>query len=82
MTISSTDRIVLAANPTGIVTLDPTGDNIRWRYAAPAGCRFLDAAVGSAGVAVLQRCAGATLAQVRLFDGFEGTAALEPRHPG
>ena len=72
VTISSTDRIVLAANPTGIVTLDPTGDNIRWRYAAPAGCRFLDAAAGSAGVAVLQRCAGATLAQVRLFDGFEG----------
>jgi outer membrane protein assembly factor BamB len=72
VTLSSTDRIVLAANPTGIVTLDPTGDNIRWRHAAPAGCRFLGAAAGSAGVAVLQRCAGATLAQVRLFDGFAG----------
>ena len=72
VTLSSTDRIVLAANPTGIVTLDPTGDNIRWREAAPAGCRFLDATVGSAGVAVLQRCARATVAQVRLFDGFNG----------
>lgn len=72
VTISSTDRIVLAANPSGIVTLDPTGNNIRWRSAAPAGCRFLGAAAGSAGVAVLQRCAGATLAQVRLFDGFNG----------
>jgi outer membrane protein assembly factor BamB len=74
VTISSTDRIVLAANPTGIVTLDPTGDNIRWREAPPAGCRFLDAVAGSSGVAVLQRCAGATLGQVRLFDGFNGDA--------
>jgi outer membrane protein assembly factor BamB len=73
-TLTSTDRIVLASNPSGVVTLDPTGDNIRWRYAAPAGCRFLGSAVGSAGVAVLQRCAGATVAQVRLFDGFDGTA--------
>ena len=89
VTLSSTDRIVLAANPTGIVTLDPTGDNIRWREAAPAGCRFLDATVGSAGVAVLQRCARATVAQVRLFDGFNGkvhwsrdvplTGGAEPR---
>ena len=88
-TLSSTDRIVLASNPTGIVTLDPTGDNIRWRYAAPAGCRFLDAAAGSAGVAVLQRCAGATVGQLRLFDGFTGephwsrdvplTGGAEPR---
>ena len=35
-TLSSTDRIVLASSPTGIVTLDPTGDNIRWRSEAPA----------------------------------------------
>jgi outer membrane protein assembly factor BamB len=73
VTLSSTDRIVLAANPTGIVTLDPTGDNIRWRSEAPVGCRFLGAAAGSAGVAVLQTCAGATVAQVRLFDGFDGS---------
>jgi len=74
VTLSLTDRIVLAANPTGMVTLDPTGDNIRWRAAAPLGCRFLGAAAGSAGVAVLQRCAEATVAQVRLFDGFDGSA--------
>ena len=73
-TLTSTDRIVLASDPTGIVTLDPTGDNIRWRYAAPAGCRFVSAAVGSSGVAVLRRCAGASVAQVRLFDGFSGDA--------
>jgi outer membrane protein assembly factor BamB len=74
VTLTSTDGIVLAANPTGIVTLDPTGDNIRWRSVAPAGCRFLGAAAGSSGVAVLQRCSGATVAQVRLFDGFDGSA--------
>jgi outer membrane protein assembly factor BamB len=55
------------------VTLDPTGDNIRWRYAAPAGCRFLGTAVGSAGVAVLQSCRGAQIATLRLLDGFSGS---------
>ena len=72
-TLTSTDQIVLASSPTGIVTLDPTGDNIRWRSAAPAGCRFLGTAAGSSGVAVLQRCAGAEVAQLRLFDGFNGS---------
>jgi outer membrane protein assembly factor BamB len=72
-TLDSTDRIVLATSPTGIVTLDPTGDNIRWRYSPPEGCRLLGADAGSAGVAVLQRCAGSAAAQLRLFDGFEGS---------
>ena len=70
--IDSTDRIVLATSPTGLVTLDPTGNNIRWRYAPPDGCRIAGADVGSAGVAVLQRCTGATDLQLRLFDGFQG----------
>jgi len=72
-TLISTDRIVVATSPTGLVTLDPTGDNIRWRYAAPSGCRLLQTTVGSAGVAVLQSCRQARIAQVRLFDGFSGT---------
>jgi hypothetical protein len=55
------------------VTVDPTGDNVRWRAAAPAGCRFLSTAAGSSGVAVLQRCADAQVAQLRLFDGFTGS---------
>ena len=70
-TLLSTDRIVMATSSTGIVTIDPTGDNIRWRYAAPPGCR-LQSAVGSAGVAVLQTCDRALMAQLRLFDGFSG----------
>jgi hypothetical protein len=70
----STDRIVVATSPTGFVTLDPTGDNIRWRYSAPSGCRLLQTEVGSAGVAVLQSCNHAPVAQVRLFDGFSGAA--------
>jgi outer membrane protein assembly factor BamB len=69
--LDSTDRIVLATSPTGLVTLDPTGNNIRWRYAPPAGCRLLGADVGSAGVAVLQRCSPSVV-QLRLLDGFEG----------
>jgi outer membrane protein assembly factor BamB len=70
--LDSTAAIVLASNPTGLLTLDPTGDNIRWRYAAPEGCRLIDADAGSTGVAVVQRC-GSDL-QVRLLDGFAGTA--------
>jgi outer membrane protein assembly factor BamB len=70
--LDSTDRIVLATSPTGLVTLDPTGDNIRWRYAPPAGCELLQADVGSAGVAVLQRCSPSVV-QLRLLDGFDGS---------
>jgi outer membrane protein assembly factor BamB len=72
-TLDSTDRIVLASSPTGVVTLDPTGDNIRWRYAPPDGCRLLGSDVGSAGVAVLERCSGSAAVQLRLLDGFEGS---------
>jgi outer membrane protein assembly factor BamB len=71
-TLDSTDQIVLAASSTGVVTLDPTGSNIRWRYAPPEQCELLDAEVGSAGVAVLQHCNGAADVRLRLFDGFEG----------
>ncbi len=73
-TLDSTDRIVLATSPTGLVTLDPTGNTLRWRYAPPDGCRLLGTEVGSAGVAVLQRCSGSVDPQLRLLDGFEGNA--------
>jgi outer membrane protein assembly factor BamB len=71
-TLDSTDRIVLASSPTGVVTLDPTGDSIRWRYAPPEGCRLIGSDVGDAGVAVLQRCPGTAAVQLRLLGGFEG----------
>ncbi|MGY1641301.1 PQQ-binding-like beta-propeller repeat protein [Geodermatophilus sp. SYSU D00703] len=74
MVLRSTDGIVLAASPTGVVTLDPVGDNIRWREAATPGCRLLGADVGEAGVVVLQRCAETAALQLRLFDGYDGTA--------
>jgi outer membrane protein assembly factor BamB len=70
--LTSTERIVLATSPTGLVTLDPLGSNIRWRYAPPAGCSITGAEAGSAGVAVLQRCDGADALQLRLLDGFAG----------
>ncbi|MCZ2859613.1 outer membrane protein assembly factor BamB family protein [Blastococcus sp. VKM Ac-2987] len=72
MSLSSTDRIVLAHAPTGIVTLDPTGNNIRWRYAPPSGCELLGSAAGDAGVAVLERCAESAALRLRLLDGFDG----------
>ncbi|MGY2084984.1 outer membrane protein assembly factor BamB family protein [Blastococcus sp. SYSU DS0539] len=72
MTLSSTDRIVLAHSPTGIVTLDPTGNNIRWRHAPPSGCELLGSDAGDAGVAVLERCGGSRTLQLRLLDGFDG----------
>ena len=69
--LSSTEGIVLATSPTGVLTLDPVGDSIRWRAAPDEGCTVEDADVGGAGVAVLQRCADTT--QVRLLDGYDGT---------
>jgi hypothetical protein len=74
VTLSSTAGIVLAASPTGVVTLDPVGDNTRWRQPAGEGCRIVGADVGEAGVVVLQRCAGTAALQLRLFDGYEGSA--------
>ena len=69
--LSGTEGIVLAAGPTGVLTLDPVGDSIRWRAAPDEDCTVEDADVGGAGVAVLQRCADTT--QVRLLDGYDGT---------
>ncbi|SET59968.1 PQQ-binding-like beta-propeller repeat protein [Geodermatophilus poikilotrophus] len=69
--LSSTEGIVLATSPTGVLTLDPVGDSIRWRAAPDEGCTFADGDVGGAGVAVLQTCGGSV--QVRLLDGYDGT---------
>ncbi|TFV66340.1 UNVERIFIED_ORG: hypothetical protein E4P37_06485 [Bacillus sp. AZ43] len=71
--LDSTTAIVLASNPGGVVTLDPVNDNVRWRSAAPSGCRLLGADTGSTGVVVLQRCGGDGPVQVRLLDGFAGS---------
>ncbi len=69
--LTSTDGIVLATSPTGVLTLDPVGDSIRWRADPEEGCTFADGDVGGAGVAVLEDCAGST--RVRLLDGHDGT---------
>jgi outer membrane protein assembly factor BamB len=69
--LSSTEGIVLATSPTGVLTLDPVGDSIRWRAAPDEGCTFADGDVGDAGVAVLQTCGGSV--QLRLLDGYDGT---------
>lgn len=70
--LSSTDRIVLATSPTGLATVDPLGNNIRWHHAVDTGCRIADAAAGTTGVALLQRCADGTW-QTQLLDGFDGS---------
>ncbi|SDO16880.1 PQQ-like domain-containing protein [Klenkia soli] len=71
-TLSSTDRIVLASSPTGLATVDPVGNNVRWHHAAPAGCRLTSAEAGSTGVAAVQECRDGS-SQVVLLDGFDGT---------
>jgi outer membrane protein assembly factor BamB len=71
-TIEATDSIVLAVSRSGLVTLDPVNDNIRWRYQPPERCRILDAEAGTAGVALLQRCSGSPAVQLRILDGFSG----------
>jgi outer membrane protein assembly factor BamB len=70
--LASTDQILLASSPTGVVTIDPTGNNTRWRYAPDDGCRFAGSDVGSSGVVVLERCSGSDALQVKLLDGFGG----------
>ena len=79
--ISSTASIVLAGSPTGVVTFDPRGNNIRWRAGPAEGCRWLGAVAGSAGVAVLERCADDDV-RLRLYDGFEGTERWTVDVPG
>ncbi len=79
--IGSTTSIVLASSPTGVVTFDPRGNNIRWRAAPPEGCRWSGAVAGSAGVAVLERCSDDAV-RVRLYDGFEGTEVWTADLPG
>ncbi len=71
-TITGTEQVVLASSSTGVVVLDPVGDNVRWRTAADEGCELADTDVGSAGVALLQRCPGAAAVQLRLYDPFSG----------
>lgn len=67
----STAGHVLAVAPTGVVDLDPLGDNIRWRYHAPRGCRLVDARPGSTGTALLQTCPGSPT-RLLLLDGITG----------
>jgi outer membrane protein assembly factor BamB len=67
----STAGHVLAVARTGVVDLDPLGDNIRWRYNAGHGCRLLDVRPGTTGTALLQSCPGAPT-QLRLLDGITG----------
>ena len=73
--LTSTAGLVLASTAGGVTTLDPTGDNTRWRHAADPGCRLVDAAAGSSGVVVLQRCPGSTDVQVQLLDAGAGTVS-------
>jgi outer membrane protein assembly factor BamB len=67
----STAGHVLAVARSGVVDLDPLGDNIRWRYHAGHGCRLLDVRPGTTGTALLQSCPGAPT-QLRLLDGITG----------
>lgn len=64
---------VVAFAPTGVVDLDPAGDNIRWRWNAPKGCRIAEVTPGTSGTAVLQRCPGTSAARVVLLDALGGT---------
>ncbi|MGY1670207.1 outer membrane protein assembly factor BamB family protein [Geodermatophilus sp. SYSU D00710] len=71
-TIAGTEQAVLAGSPTGVVVLDPAGNNVRWRVAAAEDCLLEDTDVGSAGVVLLQRCPGTAALQLRLFDASTG----------
>jgi len=72
--LTSTDQIMLASSPTGVVTIDPTGNGTRWRYAPGDGCLLADSDVGSSGVVVLERCSDTGALRLVLLDGFGGDA--------
>jgi outer membrane protein assembly factor BamB len=71
--LTSTEGSVVAVSPTGVVDIDPAGDNIRWRYHSPSGCGLGDAVAGTSGIALLQFCPGSDTQQVRLLDAGAGT---------
>lgn len=71
-TIAGAQQVVLASSTTGVVVIDPVGDNVRWRVSADEGCTLAGTDVGSAGVALLQRCADPAVLQLRLYDPFSG----------
>ena len=73
MRLTATEGSVLAVSPTGVVDIDPAGDNIRWRYHSPSGCGLGDAVAGTSGIALLQFCPGSSAQQVRLLDALGGT---------
>jgi len=68
--LTGTERIVLASSSTGLDTLDPTGNTLRWHRDPAADCQVVGSTVGTEGVVVLQRCGGSL--QVQLLDGFSG----------
>ncbi len=69
--LSSADQLLLATSGRRISVVDPTGNGDRHDYRPPETCRLIDGAVGSTGVAVLQRCSAGTV-QLKLVDGFSG----------
>jgi outer membrane protein assembly factor BamB len=73
-TLTAASNTVLASSPTGVLSLDPLNDNVRWRAHAPDGCLFEDTDVGTSGVLVLQRCAGNQALTLRLLDLGDGRA--------
>jgi outer membrane protein assembly factor BamB len=72
-TLDGSGNVALARSPTGVLTLDPVNDNVRWREHAPSACTYVDTAVGGAGVAVAQRCGSAPALQLRLLAGGNGS---------
>jgi outer membrane protein assembly factor BamB len=73
-TLAAASNTVLATSPTGVLTLDPLNDNVRWRAHASDGCLFEGTAVGTSGVLVLQRCTGNQALTLRLLDLGDGRA--------
>jgi outer membrane protein assembly factor BamB len=71
-TVDASEQAVLASSPTGVVVVDPGASTVRWRVAAGEGCVLAGTDVGSAGVALLERCPGATALQLRLYDPLSG----------
>jgi hypothetical protein len=71
--LTSAPGMVLATAPTGVVTIDPGSDTLRWRADASPGCRIEDGAAGSSAVVLLESCGGT--ARLRGLDRGDGKQA-------
>jgi len=79
--LSAIPGVLVAADRSGLTTLDTGGGLNRWTY-TPSGCTLSTPVLGDQGVAVLSWCAGQPEPQVVLLGAFDGKQKWARPAPG